>query len=147
MATKTKLEKLVDEAIALGITLTGDEKEADLKKLIADKKAEAKANANANAGDDEEEKKTNKKDVIYYWVKIKSFISDTKTIEAGLYKTSAPVERLENSKKEYVESFIGKIPSAKLFKIAELYRVSIFEKNGEDERPSADILAELVKEL
>jgi hypothetical protein len=59
----------------------------------------------------------------------------------------AEVARLSNSRKEYVETFNGKIPDAKLYKIAELYKVSVFEKGGEEARKSSEILAELVKSL
>lgn len=140
MATKTKLEKLVDEAIALGLTLNGDETEANLTEAITAKKQEI-----ADAKKAEAEAKKAKK--VYHWVKVKSFIDDSKTVEIGLYETAEANERLARSSKAYVETFVGKIPDAKLFEIAKIFRVAVFEKNGEDARPSAEILAELVKEL
>ena len=140
MATKTKLEKLVDEATALEIAVVAEDNEATLTEKIKTKKQEI-ADAKKAEADEAKSKK------IFYWVKVKSFINDTDTIEAGLYQTKTPNERLERSKKDYVEVFAGKVPDAKLFKIAELYRVGIFNKGGDEARPTAEILAELVKEL
>lgn len=141
MATETKLEKLVDQAIALGIELKGDEKEEDIKNLISEK------NNEDNDSKDSDDDKKSKSKAIFYWVKIKSFINDSETIEAGLYKTNEPNERLGRSRKEYVETFMGEIPAETLYKIAKLYRVATFENNGEKQRPAKDILEELVKEL
>lgn len=132
----TKLEKLVAEAVELEIPLTGNETQKEIQDLIAEKKA----------GDNgEESDKKSKK--IFYWVKVKSFISDDETVEIGLYETTTPNDRLDRSEKLYVEKFVGKLPDIKLQEIAKLFRVSIFEKNGEETRPSAEVLAELVKVL
>jgi len=141
MATaKTKLEKLVDEATKLELTLTGKETEKMLGDMIKAKKQELK-DAEENSADNVKGKK------IFYYVKVKSFINDSETVEEGLYQTDKAIERLEKSRKDYVETYVGKVPDAKLHKIAEHYRVSIFDKTGEEARPSGEILAELVKEL
>lgn len=141
MATqKTKLEKLVDEATALGLAVEVEDNEATLTEKIKVKKQEI-----ADAKKAEAEEAKNKK--IFYWVKVKSFINESETVEAGLYQTKEANGRLDKSRKDYVETFVGKIPDAKLYKIAELYKVAIFKKGGEEARPSAEILAELVKEF
>lgn len=140
MATKTPLEVLLEKALTLNIDVPESADEKAIKELIATKEKEI-----AEAKKAEAEAKKNS--CVYYWVKIKSFIDSVKTIEPGVYKTKEPVERLENSQKIYVEKFSNKIPDAKLYDIAKLYRVSVFEKDGESARPSAEILAELVKEL
>lgn len=141
MATqKTKLEKLVDEALALGLEVDPKATEATLTEAIKAKKQEI-----ADAKKAEADEAKNKK--IYYFVKVKSFINESETIEAGLYEAKTEVPRLSTSKKEYVETFNGKVPDAKLYDIAKLYKVAIFEKNGEEARKSSEILAELVKPL
>lgn len=129
---KSALEKKTEEAMALGLDLTGKETLEELTEKIKEAKAAAK-----KAG----------KKVIFYWVKVKSFISETQTIEPGLYKTTEKNERLSRSKSEYVEAYEGEIPDAKLFKIAELYRVAVYKDGGQKTRPTEEILAELVKEL
>lgn len=141
MATqKTKIEKLVEEAEALGVEVVKKDNEKTLTEKIKVKKQEI-----ADAKKAEAEEAKNKK--IYYLVKVKSFINESETIEAGLYETKTENARLSASRKEYVEMFISKIPDAKLYKIAETYKVSVFEKNGEEARKSSEILAELVKPL
>jgi uncharacterized protein YpbB len=128
---ETKLEKLQKKAAALNITLNGDETEAQIEEAI---------NLVKEAN--------NKETVIFYWVKVKSFINDTETVEPGLYRVSENIARLDNSQPQYVESFTDSIPDYTLHKIAESKMVKIYaSKDGKSIRPSDEILEEMVKTI
>ncbi len=138
---KSKLEKAVEKAVELGITLTGEETLEEVETKIVAKENES------NNGGDNSEKADKKSKKIYYWLKVKCFISDKDTAEIGLYVTDTENERLDRSSKEYVEKFVGKVPEIKLQEIAKLFRVAIFINNGEESRPYQEVLGELVKEF
>lgn len=127
------LATLQAEAKALEIELTGEETVADLTEAIKIKKDEIK--------------EANKSVTFFYWVKIKTFINDTETIEPGLYRSEKEIARLAKSSNDYVETYEGEISDHELFKIAELYKVNIFTKDTKKTRPSDEVLEELVKEL
>lgn len=138
------LATLQAEAKALGLELVGDETVADLTEAIKIKKDE---DAKNSATDPDPKPKAKKSVVFFYWVKIKTFINDTETVEPGLYQSEKEIERLKKSKAEYVETFEDEISERELFKIAELYKVNIFTKDTKKTRPVDEILDELVKEL
>lgn len=86
------------------------------------------------------------KKVYYYWLKVKSYVSDTEIWPAGFYATNRRYERLDNSPAQYVERFDGEVPDRALFEIAERYKVSVdyFEGKKRKTRDSEEILEELV---
>lgn len=139
--TKTK-DELIAEATELGITLTGEEKNAEIQEAI-----NIKLEENAKAGNGGSENKGKKKVVYFYHVKVKAFKNDSERVEVGLYKTSELVERFEKMSDEYVERYDNEIPLLDLHKIAEKYRVAVYEKGGKKARDEEEILEELVKEL
>ncbi len=138
---KSNLEKLVEKALALGIT---EEALADATTI---EQVQALIDEKSPADNEPKPEAKTKKKLYFYWVKVKSFINENKTIEAGLYSSEEKQERLDRSKKEYVECFEGKIPEITLHKIAESYRVTIFGKGNGDVRPYDEILSELIKEI
>jgi hypothetical protein len=60
----------------------------------------------------------------YYWLKVRSYVSDTEIWEVGLYQTDKAIPRLDRSRPAYVEHFEGEIPMRTLLTIADHYRVS-----------------------
>ena len=150
MATQPTKEELIAKATELGIQLEGTETNKEIAEAIKIKTEEL---AGANGGGDNgagngaggEAPKAKKTKKYFYNVKVKSYINDTQTIEAGLYVTSEKIERLERSQKLYVEAYEDEIPEITLHKIAETYRVAIFTKDGRKARPYAEILEELAK--
>lgn len=142
MANKTK-DELIAEATNLGITLTGEEKNAEIQEAINIKLEE---NAKAGNGGSENKGKS-KKAVYFYHVKVKAFKNDSERVDVGLYQTSELVERFEKMSDEYVERYDNEVPLLELHKIAEKYRVAVYEQGGKKARAEEEILGELVKEL
>lgn len=128
------------EAKKLGIELSGEENANDIQEAINIKKEETGANP-----DPKPEKKS--KEVYFYFLKVKCFKDDTSRADIGLYQTDHLVERFEKLSNDYAQRFDGEIPSFELHKIAEKFRVAIYEKGGKKTRSDEEILAELVKEL
>jgi len=133
-------DKLVAEAQELGIELTGEEKASEIQEAINIKKEELGDTPDPKAG-----KKS--KEVYFYHLKVKCFKDGENRVDIGLYQTDQKVERFDKLSDEYVERFDGEIPSFELHKIAEKFRVAIYEKGGKKTRSDEEILAELVKEL
>lgn len=123
---------LLAEAKELGIELTGEENASDIQEAINIKK---------------EELGTTDKEVFFYHLKVKCFKDAENRVDIGLYQTEQKVERFDKLSNDYAERFDGEIPSYELHKIAEKYRVAVYEKGGKKTRSDEDILAELVKEL
>lgn len=134
------IQDLTAEAKELGIELTGEEKASEIKEAIKIKKEEIDSTP-----DQKEDKK--KLELYYYNVKVRAFKNDTDRVEIGLYHTDSKIERFEKLSDEYVERFDGEIPSFELHKIAEKFRVAVYEKGGKKTRSDEEILEELVKEL
>lgn len=139
--SKTKKELLVAEAQELGIELTGEETNKDIQAAIDIK--------NEELGKTNEYPKSSKKgkEVYFYHLHVKCFKDDENRAEIGLYQTDKLVERFEKLSDEYVERFDGEIPTFELHKIAERFRVAIYEKGGKKTRSDEEIIEELVKEL
>jgi len=100
----------------------------------------ANANASDNAGSESAEK------AIFYVVYVDTYVSDDQILPRGIYKTDTPVERLDNSRPQYVKKFEGEISDKVLHEIAETLRVSVTDVKG-NYRKSSEILAEIVKEI
>jgi len=83
---------------------------------------------------------------IFYVVYVDTYISDEEILPRGVYKVEAEIERLENSKPQYVRKFEGAIPQKIIHEVAETLKVSVTDKDG-NFRDSAEILAEIVKEI
>lgn len=138
--TKSK-DQLVAEAQELGIELTGEEKASEIQEAINIKKEEM--------GQTDADQKPNKKskEVYFYHLKVKCFKDGENRVDIGLYQTDQKVEHFDKLSDEYAERFDGEIPSFELHKIAEKFRVAVYEKDGKKTRSDEEVLAELVKEL
>ena len=132
---------LLAEAKELGIELTGEENASDIQEAINIKKEEL--------GTTNQDPKSNKKskEVFFYHLKVKCFKDAENRVDIGLYQTEQKVERFDKLSNEYAERFDGEIPSYELHKIAEKYRVAVYEKSGKKARNEEELLEELVKEL
>ena len=146
--TKTK-EELNNEAKALGITLTGKETNAEIQQAI-DIKTEENAQNGGGATQNNDAVTTpakGKKTVYFYHVKVKAFKNDSERVDVGLYKTNELVERFEKMSDDYVERYDNEVPLLDLHKIAEKYRVNVYQDGGKKARSEEEILEELAKVL
>lgn len=83
---------------------------------------------------------------IYYRVKVKSYINDTKTVDAGLYFTKKPIERFEGQSAAYIEKYEDTLPEVVIFDIARSLMIKTDDGKGKL-RAASDILAEIATEL
>ncbi len=135
---KTK-EQLVAEAQELGIELTGEEKVSEIQEAIKITKEEL--------GKTDQDPKAKSKEIYFYHLKTKCYKDETNRVEQGVYRTESKVERFDKVGVDYAERFDGEIPTHELHKIAEQYKVSVYEKGGKKVRDEEEILADLLKEL
>ena len=124
---------LLAEAKELGIELTGEEKAGDIQEAIDIKKEEL-------GKTDEDPKPKKSKEVFFYNLKVKCFKDSENRVDIGLYQTDTRVERFDKLSNEYVERFDGEIPSFELHKIAEKFKVAVYEKGGKKTRSDEELL-------
>ena len=83
------------------------------------------------------------KNVFYYLLKVRHYVNDTERWDAGLYRTSKRIKRLDSSPVSNVESFEGEIPEFRVYEIAKSYMVKITDSKGKM-LPAEEVLEELV---
>jgi hypothetical protein len=107
---KLDIEALVKLATEKGVTVPDGASKKDVIDLIvvAEKASKPENKTTSNEP---------KKDVIYYLLKVKCFVSSTETWQKGLYRVTRPIARLDGSCKEYVERFDGTIQKLLLWKL------------------------------
>lgn len=108
-------------------------------KKTAAKKTTTNTASNAGAG-------AAKAKSFYYVVYVDSYRNDTTIVPRGIYRSKNKIERFERLSNKFVESFEGKIPSAKIYKLAESLRITTTDESG-DFRDADKVLAEMVQEL
>ncbi len=126
-------EKLVEMAYEKGIENPADMKRADLIDALK-----------AASPDDEKADAPKPGKLVFYWIKVPTYATDTDIWPLGVYRT-APNERLDRSLPAYVERFDSTIPEGVLFEIAKQLKVSIETGQGKRTFRNADeILEEIV---
>lgn len=109
-------------------------------KKAAAKKAASTTTSNTGNG----EKKVSK--AFYYIVYVDAYRNDTVIVPRGIYRTKTKIDRFERLSNKFVESFEGKIPDPKIFKLAEELKITVTDESG-DYLDSKVLLEELVQDL
>lgn len=130
------LEELTAEVEARGIEI---QEGWTTKELVAALKEDDKAKKQASSPEGG----------FFYWIKDRSYISDTEILDAGLYHTNEKIARLHGQPAAYVEAFEGEVPDKVVYEIAKAMKVHTENfVNGKREIVDIDkVLDELVKEL
>lgn len=95
-------EKLIEALTNAGVSLTGDEKVADLKALYKE---------HGLGGDNADGK-------VIVWLKNTAYINDTQRVNAGVYAMDEVPARFAKLSRKECEIFKGDIPSRKIADIA-----------------------------
>ena len=134
----TKKESLQKQAEELGIEFKESDTIAQLEEWIA----EAEMEEGKKEKPEPKGKGVKKPNKVFYWLKVSTYISDDEKLPAGLYEFDSPIQRLDNSSRQYVEKYEGEIPFIRLVEIAKQMKVNVEVKG--DYRDEKEILDDLV---
>lgn len=146
-----KKDDVIKDLTAKGIAHDPSATVAELKALLKDEAGDTgaataastdTAAADATPADTGAAVKTDGKGV-YYRLKQKSYMTDSKILPAGLYRFSKPVDRFEGQSTAYIEKFEGEIPEVLVYDIAKMFKVKTADSAGKL-RPVKELLAEIV---
>ena len=133
IAALAKLGVTTDKSDVDGILpLKGDEKAPKLADILATaQKAVAEKGGNSSSHQNSAE---NTGELVYVWLKGRSYINDKERVDAGFYKLALPLpDRLAKSPASVVEVFANGISPRKLTEIAKWSGVVHPEDYDDDE--------------
>lgn len=110
------------------LPLKGEESAAEVADILKATKKALKDAAGSNQSGASEDA-----EVLYVWVKGRTYINDTQRVDAGFYKLPSLPERLAKSPVSVVETFTGVIPPRKMTEIAKFMGVTHPEDFNDDE--------------
>ena len=133
--------KLLNEKFGFSYVLTGEEKYADLQKMVVEAQTKAKEIQEANGdtndtqGGAKNETPKSSKDAVYVFLKSPAYVDKdgTQRVAGGLYHIKlSDYPRLSKMPRDICEVFEGEVPVRKLVQIAEFFGVNT-EKHEDDE--------------
>ena len=105
-------------------------KKAPAKKKAAPKKtAPRKSTSSSSTGGGGNSQPKPKASVFFYWLKNKTFVAEGVRWDAGFYRVSGLIHRLEGQPMKDVEKFEGEVPEVKVYDMA---RHFLIKTEGDD---------------
>lgn len=140
-------DELKAKATELGIEFAPNVSDANLIKKIEEHEAGENKGDGGDGGADQKSSTTKtEKTVIYYVVKMPSYISDKEILGAGVYRTSKVIARFEGQSTQFIEKHIGDIPDIFVYDLARSKGLTV---HTEDMKlvPVAELVEKLVTVL